>query len=68
MQDHLIRVVSPDGLAAEAKIALTNNPDLQALISADELARHGDVIKAIDLIKTAGIENFAFQIERIVEK
>jgi len=61
-------LVSPEGLAAEAQMALSDNPDLQALISADAMAQHGDVIKAIDVIKTAGIEDFAFQIERIVEK
>jgi len=59
--------VSFDGLAAEATIALTNNAKVQALISADEDSRHGDVIKVLDTIKKAGIDNFAFQIERQAE-
>ena len=61
-------LTSPEGLVAEAGLALAESPELQALISADKEARHGDIIKVIDLIKTAGIENFAFQIERIVDQ
>jgi biopolymer transport protein ExbD len=57
-------LISFEALALEAAIALTNNEKVQALISADEEARHGDVIKVLDIIKKAGIENFAFQIER----
>jgi biopolymer transport protein ExbD len=52
------------GLTASVKQALTGNPDAQALISADIDARHGDVVKVIDWVKTAGITRFAIQIQR----
>ena len=58
-------LTSIDGLVSQAQIAITENENVQALISADKKATHGDVIKVIDSIKKAGITNFAFQIERI---
>lgn len=44
------------------------NPNVQVLIAADKEALHGDVIKVLDQIKTAGISNFAFQVEKIVNE
>ena len=62
------KLVDKKGLEIEALAALAENPNVQALISADKEARHGDIIGVIDIIKKVGIENFAFQIERIVDK
>lgn len=39
-------------------------PDLQAIISADQNARHGDLVRAIDVIKQAGLNRFALQVVR----
>jgi biopolymer transport protein ExbD len=58
------RAVSEAELLAEAALALKKNSEVQALISADQDARHGDVVRAIDQIKSAGIQRFALQIER----
>jgi len=52
------------GIAAEAKKVLDVSADAQAVISADTEAKHGDVVRAIDWIKEAGINRFALQIER----
>jgi biopolymer transport protein ExbD len=52
------------GLTAFVKQALTARPDTQALISADIDARHGDVVRVIDWVKSAGITRFAIQIQR----
>ena len=52
------------GLEAEAKRILAQSPEAQAIISADSEAKHGDVVKAIDWVKGAGISKFALQIER----
>ena len=57
-------LASPEQVASQVKQALAVNPDAQALISADADARHGDVVKAIDLVKTAGMTHFAIQIEK----
>lgn len=62
------KLIEEETLLIEAQLALTENTKVQALISADKMAKHGDVIKVIDIIKKAGIDNFAFQIERIVER
>ena len=62
------QLVDQAGLELEATTAFADNPNVQALISADKEARHGDIISVIDIIKKVGIENFAFQIERIVIK
>ena len=56
--------VEKEGLEQEARRILAQTPDAQAIISADSEARHGDVVKAIDWVKGAGIEKFALQIER----
>jgi len=48
----------------EAQRALAKNSDVQAVLSADTEAQHGDVVKAMDWLQSAGVGNFAIQIER----
>jgi len=43
------------------------NPNIQLLITADKESMHGEVIRVLDQVKLAGITNFAFQVEKIVE-
>lgn len=38
------------------------NPEIQGLLSADKDSKHGDVVRAIDLLKRAGVEKFAVEI------
>ncbi|MDB5173799.1 MAG: exbD [Phycisphaerales bacterium] len=38
------------------------NANLRVVISGDRDARHGDVIRALDLVRSAGIEKVAFEI------
>ncbi|HEY1922158.1 MAG TPA: biopolymer transporter ExbD [Tepidisphaeraceae bacterium] len=38
------------------------NPDVRIIISADNDARHGDVIHVLDLVRLAGVEKVAFEI------
>jgi len=56
--------VSPEELTRSVQAEVKTQPDVQAIISADQDARHGDVVKAIDLIKSAGLQKFAIQIQR----
>jgi len=51
-------------LKVEAQKVLSQSPEATAVIGADQDARHGDVVRAIDWVKAAGIEKFALQIER----
>lgn len=39
-----------------------SNPTIQGLLSADKEAKHGDVVRAIDLLKRAGVERFAVEV------
>ena len=39
--------------------------NVQAVISADVDARHGDVVRALDIVKSSGVENFAIQVEKV---
>jgi biopolymer transport protein ExbD len=40
-----------------------SNPNLRVIISGDQDARHGDVIHALDLVRSAGIDKVAFEIQ-----
>lgn len=53
-----------EALEAEVKQTLSRNPETQAIIAADADARHGDVVRAIDWIKSAGLSRFAIQIQK----
>lgn len=56
------------GLSEATTLSLAKNPQAQALISADKEASYGKVIRVIDILKTAGLEKFAVQIEREEKK
>jgi biopolymer transport protein ExbD len=57
-------ISTEEAVTAAVKAALEKNPESQAIIAADGEARHSDVVKAIDLVKSAGMNRFALQIER----
>jgi biopolymer transport protein TolR len=42
---------------------LPKNPDLQAIIAADKVVPHGNVVRVIDLVKRAGVHKFAINVE-----
>ena len=46
------------------KQLLAQNPNIQAVISADQETHHGDVVRIMDALKRAGLTHFAIQIER----
>jgi biopolymer transport protein ExbD len=56
--------VDDETLKKEVSQIVLTNPEAQAIISADKDARHGQVVHAIDLIKSSGLNHFAVQIER----
>lgn len=57
-------LTSPESLVEAARQALVSNPEVQALISADGEAHHADVVRAIDLVRSAGLARFALQVEK----
>lgn len=45
-----------------------SNPKAQAIISADGNSRHSDFVKVLDIVKSAGLEDFAIQVEKVKER
>ena len=62
------QIADEQSLSVAAKEALSKDVDSQAIISADVDAAYGKVVKVIDILKTAGVERFAVQIEREEKK
>ena len=54
---------SDAGIVAYIGGELPKNPDLQAIIAADKVVSHGDVIHVIDLVKRAGVHRFALNVD-----
>ena len=50
-------------LRAKLKQAVTQNPDINLIVSGDRNATHGDVVHVIDLAKIEGITKFAINVE-----
>ncbi len=57
-------LTNPETLLVQCQKAFRENNQIQAILSADVEALHGDVVKVIDLVKSAGISQFAIQIEK----
>jgi biopolymer transport protein ExbD len=75
-KDRLSLFVDPDGLVHFDKEVVTDgdvmprllalykgNPDVKVFISADREALHGDVMKLLDRVRSAGIEKVAYEIK-----
>lgn len=58
------QITDEDGLKKAVKDTLAIAEDAQAIISADVNVNYGRVVKVMDLLKTAGLEKFAVQVER----
>ncbi len=56
------------GLTTAVKESLAKSVDAQAIISADVDVAYGRVVKVIDLLKSAGLEKFAVQVEREIKQ
>jgi biopolymer transport protein ExbD len=52
-----------DGLKRFIGTELPRNPELQAVIAADKVVPHGQVVHVIDLVKRAGVRKFAINVE-----
>ena len=57
-----------EGLKKAAQLALAKSADSQAIVSADVEVAYGKVVHVIDLLKGAGLNRFAVQIERESKK
>ena len=59
------RIPNDDAIFPLAKEAQAKNPDLRAVIRADTSVQHGRVIRALDLLKQAGVAKIAFGVTPI---
>ncbi len=48
-----------------AKKLVAKNPKIQAIISADKSASHGQVVKVLDTVKSSGVRRFAITTEKL---
>ena len=51
-------------VAQQIAAELPRNPDLQAIIAADQVVPHGAVVHIIDFVKRAGVRKFAINVDR----
>lgn len=58
------QIVDEDQLKERAVQALAANAESQAIIAADVEVAYGKVVRVIDLLKQAGLNKFAVQIEK----
>jgi biopolymer transport protein ExbD len=61
-------LVEDEGFEARLKNYAASAPETQFLISADAEAKHGDVVRVIDRLKSNGLESFALQVEKIKDR
>lgn len=54
--------VGSNELATRLSSLLEENPEVRVLISGDVDARHGDVIRMVDIARRSGIQRVAFEI------
>ena len=57
-------LVDEDSLELAVKQALATNPAVQGIIAADLEVPYGRLVKLIEILKLAGLERFALQIEK----
>ncbi len=53
--------MSLEALTARVASAHSANPSLRVIINGDTNARHGDVVKVLDILRTLAIEHVAIQ-------
>jgi biopolymer transport protein ExbD len=54
--------VGPNELVVKLAGLMLTNADLRVFISGDREARHGDIIRALDVVRGVGIDRVAFEI------
>jgi biopolymer transport protein ExbD len=56
------KAIGSSDLLAALSATAKSNPDLRVFISGDRETRHGDMIRVLDLIRSAGIDKVAFDV------
>ncbi len=61
------KVQNDESVAELAKAARAKNPELRAVIRADNKVEHGRVIHVLDLLKKNGVDKIAFAVTPVAE-
>jgi biopolymer transport protein ExbD len=56
--------IAPNELTRALAARKSANPNLKVFISGDEKALHGDIIRVLDAVRSAGIDKVAFEIRQ----
>lgn len=56
------RPVGSNELTTQLAAMRTANPELRVFISGDREARHGEIVRVLDLVRAVGIDKVAFEI------
>lgn len=56
--------VDENAISTKAKEEAVKNPEVQAIIAADKDVPHGNVVRIIDVVKSAGVKKFAISIDK----
>ncbi len=56
------KVPNVQAMGASLKTALAQNPDVQAVITADNTVPYGDFVSVIDEVRLSGIKNYALTV------
>jgi biopolymer transport protein ExbD len=54
--------VGANELALQLAVSQRTNANLRVFISGDQDARHGDIVRVLDVVRSAGIQKVAFEI------
>lgn len=57
--------VNRDAVSERVRQAVSENPKLQALVSADRQVPYGEVVTLLDTIRSAGLNKFAISVETV---
>lgn len=58
------KLVNEESLKAGVAEKLLVNPEIMAMISADQNSTHGIVVRVMDMVKTLGVKKFGISIEK----
>jgi biopolymer transport protein TolR len=59
-----VRLLSDADLLARAKGALAKSPELRAVVQADGAVAHRRVMRALDVLRQAGLTRVAFGVQK----
>jgi len=57
-------LMTEEALSDFIKVKIAQNPEVMAMISADQNSMHGAVVRILDLIKSLGVKKFGISIEK----